>query len=1267
MSKTNRPKNRDLGGGNNSPPQNPTPQTPGATTPAPMTSPNLAAQAGLEGSSLLTELPNSTIGEIGDQPSVPSTEETRKKNLDLAAKTEPSPSDSISQTQGALSSKELIRQLTRFTDETQRQYDSLDGELQLALAWQGQISDQQEDLNRRIEIIKQRVRAERLVFDNNAERVKEILAQDVNDEPPRTTGTPAFNMSPLDQGPATHLPAHDDVISYATPAPPAGDRFHLFRPRSPGEDTEGYTRRTHEQHHSLARDHYEEGVRQRNANAERVWSHIESSRPEWPKQEEQRITGTPPPTSMPPARVGLSSARPAPDTTLPGRDAYARAGPVDDRLSRTGLHHHAGDDEDIYTAYDREKDYFLLPDHDDPNSPYARHQLELIRAAIRERVGRDVVDSAATKNLKNVPAPDKYGGEDDAEAFLSWMKAFLRWLVLGRIVGPGLDHDRVYLLGQYLTKEARSWYDDAIDSLDGVGRAWTFEQAICALYRRFIHRSTARSAAERFHTTRYKKETGVIGLWDLLWSLARKMPRVPDDYTFKHRFVDALPEDIGVPMFRYGNVSMEQTSPSGLRRAALQQEENNRTLEEYRASRRGTPTKDQERPARTAERPAAYARGATTTTGTANAWRPSTGGRPAAVGPPQGGYRASMPGGARNAPAAATMTRGGPMPPKPTPPPPGATPNTQCYNCKEFGHMAAQCPKAQVPRLRAARVVDEQGLESPPTFSPPPAITPQEPTDAAGSTEQTWPIDADEAFPEHQHPGLTYESDEEYSHMDVDGTQYDPEDDFGPPFSDHGDNDAWFGSMRIVPTDTDEAVPPSAAPTLDNELVTPASRNYSESLWASIRADMRSIPMGEARSPAAFLADEDDTYDDIPPLIPISEIDAPVYNRAPQRTTPIMATRRGPDTYVDDYMVASTGPDPYQWLDNVEIPIGDADDDTTLSRDLDWAWTSFVDSERSDEDLTRILAVLYRMTSQNERLTRELRDSRNSSDALRASLGWTRHELAIALFRESEGLNITRRRTTLADDQRLRVRTRIRTETHPLELRDDELDERDEPHRQLELPEANDLLLSVIDGGTVPPLVGMDPPGYERVVRLFAITTIDTPGSLATRARAGRRPLSSEGEQECIVLLLTINGLGALTLFDAGSTTELLSNDFARVSKCDIIKLDNPATLQLGCAGSRSRINFGTRSPVTVGHFGAEVYFDIANLDRYDAVLGTPFLRRFGVMLDFKNNCVHIDGQSYPALSRAQVTAVLSKRNSRVRAQERPALGGPSSAPPESH
>lgn len=342
-------------------------------------------------------------------------------------------------------------------------------------------------------------------------------------------------------------------------------------------------------------------------------------------------------------------------------------------------------------------------------------------------------------------------------------------------------------------------------------------------------------------------------------------------------------------------------------------------------------------------------------------------------------------------------------------------------------------------------------------------------------------------------------------------------------------------------------------------------------------------------------------------------------------------------------------------------------DESPIDADLDIAWTRFVDSTRHDEDLEQLLVVVYRMEAQNGHFRRSLYDSRNQTDALRESLAWTRRELAIALFREAEGSNGVRR-TGRADGQRARIRARLLTEVNPLTLEDE--DETDDPRPHIQLPEATELLLSVVEGRAVPPGTGVEPPEYEQVARAdenvvwFGAMNASSPAdNWITRARSGRRPLLSAGEQECIVLLLTINGLGALTLFDAGSTTEMLSNDFARVSQCDVIKLENPATLQLGCAGSRSRIIFGTRAPMTLGSFGADVYFDIANLDRYDAVLGTPFLRRFGVLLDFKNNCVVIDGQSHPAMSRAQVNDVLAKRMAKAIARERPQTSRLSPAP----
>ena len=35
-------------------------------------------------------------------------------------------------------------------------------------------------------------------------------------------------------------------------------------------------------------------------------------------------------------------------------------------------------------------------------------------------------------------------------------------------------------------------------------------------------------------------------------------------------------------------------------------------------------------------------------------------------------------------------------------------------------------------------------------------------------------------------------------------------------------------------------------------------------------------------------------------------------------------------------------------------------------------------------------------------------------------------------------------------------------------------------------------------------------------------------------------------------------------------------------------------------------------------------YFDIINIDYYDAILGTPFLRKHKVIINFVNNCLRL-------------------------------------------
>ena len=48
-------------------------------------------------------------------------------------------------------------------------------------------------------------------------------------------------------------------------------------------------------------------------------------------------------------------------------------------------------------------------------------------------------------------------------------------------------------------------------------------------------------------------------------------------------------------------------------------------------------------------------------------------------------------------------------------------------------------------------------------------------------------------------------------------------------------------------------------------------------------------------------------------------------------------------------------------------------------------------------------------------------------------------------------------------------------------------------------------------------------------------------------------------------------------------------------------------------------INYGTCATIKIGRKVVEEYIDIANVEHYDTILGTPFLRKMGIILDFRS------------------------------------------------
>ncbi len=180
--------------------------------------------------------------------------------------------------------------------------------------------------------------------------------------------------------------------------------------------------------------------------------------------------------------------------------------------------------------------------------------------------------------------------------------------------------------------------------------------------------------------------------------------------------------------------------------------------------------------------------------------------------------------------------------------------------------------------------------------------------------------------------------------------------------------------------------------------------------------------------------------------------------------------------------------------------------------------------------------------------------------------------------------------------QHIHIREQILSNTMDPELEDDEFegDYLDNPS----MSTANDVLQRAITRPeTDPPAYGG--PAHTRGPSMRAMTVTDmsvtpptVPANMTTRARVGRRPITRRTDQTCLSFMMWVNGLDALVLLDSGSTGDSISPDFPRVCGARRYELENPATLQLGCVGSRSRINYGTCVPIRIGESEMEIYLD---------------------------------------------------------------------------
>ena len=74
-------------------------------------------------------------------------------------------------------------------------------------------------------------------------------------------------------------------------------------------------------------------------------------------------------------------------------------------------------------------------------------------------------------------------------------------------------------------------------------------------------------------------------------------------------------------------------------------------------------------------------------------------------------------------------------------------------------------------------------------------------------------------------------------------------------------------------------------------------------------------------------------------------------------------------------------------------------------------------------------------------------------------------------------------------------------------------------------------------------------------------------------------------------------------------------------------------------------INFGTQARLELGTITEnDAYLDVVNIDRYDMIIGTPFMRKHGLVLDFKRNVLSIQDNIVGTLTMGQKDLMLAKQ-----------------------
>ncbi|KAF9489600.1 hypothetical protein BDN71DRAFT_1401365 [Pleurotus eryngii] len=130
-----------------------------------------------------------------------------------------------------------------------------------------------------------------------------------------------------------------------------------------------------------------------------------------------------------------------------------------------------------------------------------------------------------------------------------------------------------------------------------------------------------------------------------------------------------------------------------------------------------------------------------------------------------------------------------------------------------------------------------------------------------------------------------------------------------------------------------------------------------------------------------------------------------------------------------------------------------------------------------------------------------------------------------------------------------------------------------------------------------------------------------------------------------MIAIVAIHGHRALIMFDIGCTTDIISPQFATIAKVPYGYLKDPVPLQLGTVGSSAKLQFGTNVNIQIMDIDDVEYCNVVNINQYDTILGTPFMHKHGIILDFVINSIQHGTKAIQAMSTVEETIVMARRH----------------------